>query len=266
MYNACVVSCSTGDLTCNSNCLRDYTSNLELCPCQPGCPNGCPCDIYQCPETTTAVTSTTTAATTTSSTTSTTTTRTTKAPSQATEVLVLNTRKNADNVPIITNAAGRQDTNFEFVFGEGTQVYLSCSMTWKNDLYVFGGNPNKRQISQLVGCQLTQIGELEFDHHFGACANVADEKLYLCFGSGDSNKCRVTLSPTGVYEGTNRSSFDHRETRIAASEGNHCNCFVGSLFQMIFSHWAPIIHRTRKPKSCGPIATLGRGLVIIPIV
>merc|ERR1712106_85099 len=146
-----------------------------------------------------------------------TTSTTTKAPLQATEVLVLSTSIIA--VPIITNAAGRQDTDFDFVFGEGTEVDYSCSMTWQNELYIFGGYFKKRQISKLIGCELTKIGELEFDHYGGACANVADTKLYLCFnlGSGDYNKCRVALSPTGIFEEINRSNFDHHYTRIAAS-------------------------------------------------
>ena len=199
------------------------------------------------------------------STTSTTTTTTTKASLLGTEVLVLSTYS-WDDVPIITNAAGRQDTNFDFVFGEGTEVDYSCSMTWKNELYIFGGRSKKRQISKLIGCQLTRIGELEFDHYLGACANVADAKLYLCFNdaSGDYDKCRVALSPTGIFDEINRSIHFHAFTRIAASEGDHFNCFVGSLFQTTFSHWALL--DTRKPKSWRPIATHGRRLVIIPIV
>ena len=181
-------------------------------------------------------------------------------------MLVLNQFYNVCNVPIITNAAGRQDTDFDFVFGEGTSVYYSCSVTWKNELYVFGGFTKKRQnserqISKLDGCQLTLIGELKFNHYHGACASVADAKLYLCFGNiynfADYKKCRVALSPTGDFEEIIGSNFDHRLTRIAASEGNHFNCFVGSLFQIIFSHWALIYQNTRKPKSCGPMATLG---------
>jgi len=201
------------------------------------------------------------------STTSTTTTTTTKASLLRTEVLVLSTYS-WDDVPIITNAAGRQDTNFDFVFGEGTEVDYSCSMTWKNELYIFGGRSQKRQISKLIGCQLTRIGELEFDHYLGACANVADAKLYLCFNdaSGDYDKCRVALSPTGIYEEINRSIHYHAFTRIAASEGDNFNCFAGSLFQTTFSHWALLVHFTRELKFCGPMATLGRRLEIIQIV
>ena len=97
-------------------------------------------------------------------------------------------------------------------------------MTWQNELYIFGGDTKKKQISKLTGCELTKIGELDFNHEYGACANVADAKLYLCFNaykSGDYNRCRVATSPTGVFEEIDRSNFDHRWTRIAASEGNH---------------------------------------------
>ena len=175
--------------------------------------------MYQCPETTTSPSTTTTA-----STTSTTTTTTTKAPLLATEVLVVNTYKSY-NVPIITNADGREDTNFDFVFGQGTEVRYSCSMTWNNEFYIFGGYSNTRQISKLIGCQLTRIGELEFDHQYGACSNVADAKLYLCFNykSSDSRICRVATSPMGVFQVIIQSLYEHGRTRIAASEGNHYN-------------------------------------------
>ena len=137
------------------------------------------------------------------------------------EVLVLNTLY-SDNVPIITNADGRQDIDFDFVFGEGTEVKYSCSMTWKNELYIVGGQSKERQISKLVGCELTLIGQLRFDHYNGGCANVADEKLYLCFNDNttETKKCSVAISPTGVFQKIKQSSYDHRYTRIAASEGN----------------------------------------------
>ena len=118
-YNLCVYSCTNGDLVCNGNCFREYTANLEQCPCRSGCPNGCPGDVYECPETT--------------------------------DVLVLNTQS-LSNVPIITNALGREDSDFVFDFGEGTEAYGSCSLTWQNEHFVFGGTNNKTQISKIVGC------------------------------------------------------------------------------------------------------------------
>lgn len=62
---------------------------------------------------------------------------------------------------------------------------------------------------------------MDFSHHSGACANVANEKLYLCSndGAGDHNLCRVAISPTGDFEKISISIQYHRATRIAASEG-----------------------------------------------
>lgn len=209
LYNVCVVSCSTGDFACNGNCFREYTNNLELCPCQSGCPNGCPCDVYECLDLTTELSTTTTTA------------LTTKTPLPATEVLILST-SNLLNVPVITNAAGRQDRNFVFLYDELAEVNNGCAVTWRNEFFIFGGRSQDKQISKLIGCQLQRVGQLAFNHQFAACANVADEKLYLCFNqaSGDWNKCRVATSPTSVFAEINRSSHDHRRTRIAASEGN----------------------------------------------
>ena len=124
---------------------------------------------------------------------------------------------------MITNASGREDRNFYFVFEDQTQVYYSCTLTWKNELFVFGGSPKKTQVSKIVGCRLEPVGELLFDHYYGGCANVDNYKIYLCFNSpSNSNpeikKCRVTFSPTGNYEEISESSHTHHSTRIAASE------------------------------------------------
>ena len=35
-----------------SNCHRTYDEDIKDCPCQSGCPSGCPCPNYPCTETT----------------------------------------------------------------------------------------------------------------------------------------------------------------------------------------------------------------------
>lgn len=159
----------------------------------------------------------------------TTTNRTTAlvAPSLATDVLVLNTRR-VFNAPLVINSSGREDRDILFEFGEETEVAYSCSLTWKNEHYIFGGDARKTQISRLVKCQLMSVGHLPFNHHWGACATVVDKKLYLCFnymygdtlyGDDDHDKCRVATSPTGVFDEIPRSKHSHGGTRIAASDG-----------------------------------------------
>ena len=49
-YASCVVQCLPEDLTCASDCSREYEQKLQDCPCQSGCPDGCPCPTYDgCP-------------------------------------------------------------------------------------------------------------------------------------------------------------------------------------------------------------------------
>ena len=161
-----------------------------------------------CPISTT-VTSTTTASTTTST-----------AMAPRTDVLILN-RVNVKNVPVLTNASGREDRNFYFLMGENAHVSYSCSITFKNEHFVFGGNAERKQISQIVGCELKRVGSLTFDHFYGACTNVANNLIYLCFNVSPENKkkCRVSSSPSGNFEEINESPNEHAYIRLAS---NNC--------------------------------------------
>ena len=40
---------------------------------------------------------------------------------------------------MIANADGLEDRTIDFEFGEETEVWGSCSLTWQNNHYVFGG-------------------------------------------------------------------------------------------------------------------------------
>ena len=105
-------------------------------------------------------------------------------------------------------------------FGQDTEAYLSCSISWRNQFFVFGGINQRRQISKLIGCELTRVGTLDFDHYYAGCANVADNQLYLCFNTVDTadyKKCRVASDPLGNFAEITQSAFEHRYTRVAAS-------------------------------------------------
>ena len=98
----------------------------------------------------------------------------------------MNTKK-SDNFPVITNALGGEDRDFSFQFGADTEVYYSCGLTYRGEHFVFGGQSKKTQIAKIDGCQLKIVGQLSFQHRKGACANVAEEKVFLCFNSNDSS-------------------------------------------------------------------------------
>ena len=123
---------------------------------------------------------------------------------------------------MITDANGKSDGNFYFRFGENTTVLWSCSMKYKNQFYVFDGTTiyggDFRQISKLEGCSLQRIGTLAFDHYWGACTGVNDQRIYLCFDNYSSNVCRYAENPLDTFTEAASSVYDHRFTSIAASE------------------------------------------------
>ena len=157
-----------------------------------------------------------TTSTTTSSTTS------TSASKPNTSILILGDW-DYDKIPVITDSNGKVEyvgEDFDFEFGEQTEVDWSCSVKYRGDFYVFGGRWFERQISKLEGCSLTRIGSLDFDFEFGGCAAVNDESIYLCFPRYYDNQCHVGTDPVGTFSKVTESLFDHGQTRVAANEGN----------------------------------------------
>ena len=111
------------------------------------------------------------------------------------------------------------DLEFNFSINNDTEVFHSCSITWYNELYVYGGDSKKTQISKVTDCRLEQVGELEFEHKQGDCVNVADEQIYLCFDQNNGwKKCRVRTAPLGQFNEITSSHYDHRATRIATDD------------------------------------------------
>ena len=58
-------------------------------------------------------------------------------------------------------------------------VHESCSVTFKNEFYVYGGysGHDKGQISKVEGCQLRRISNLPFKFYYGGCTTVAENKI-----------------------------------------------------------------------------------------
>ena len=110
--------------------------------------------------------------------------------------------------PILAQRNGTMTRSLLVNFGQDTSAGGSCSLVWKNQFYVFGGNQysTKNQISRLDGCMLNRIYTLyEFDFESGACTNFNDERLFLCFPQGALNKCWMALS---ILELANQGSYE----------------------------------------------------------
>ena len=121
-----------------------------------------------------------------------------------------------------------ESEHLSFEFDEDAHVYKSCSTTYKNEFFVFGGSTsvrssggNERQISKVAGCRLQRIGSLDFDLEQGACTGVNDKRIYLCFNSDsrlDGNKCWHAKEPLLTFEKAASSYHGHTKTSIAASD------------------------------------------------
>ena len=108
-----------------------------------------------------------------------------------------------------------------FMMGNETQARSSCSINWRGEFFIFGGSLERRQISKLSGCKLHRLGSLSFNFYAGACTNLNDERIYLCFDANEIRRCRASTSPTGDYALVEESNFDHKTIRIASSEGKN---------------------------------------------
>ena len=200
-YYQCVVFCTPGDVGCITQCSRELEIQMDQCPCKvllqmksfyinfifkSGCPKGCPCPEYECPDT---------------------------------AVLVLNTYYST-NVPLVIDSSGNsRQPNFEFK--DETEAEYSCGVSFKNRMYIYGGGYDKKQISKIVDCSVTRVGSLAFDHYRAGCATGGDE-VYLCFNYADSNdyqKCRKSANPEKDFQETSMSNHPHCRTRTAASKG-----------------------------------------------
>ena len=70
----------------------------------------------------------------------------------------------------------------------------------------------------MTECEFKRIGSLDFDHDDGACTNVNDLEVHLCFESNNNRQCRSAFEPLGSFNNVALSTYDHQSIRIAASQ------------------------------------------------
>ena len=110
----------SSEWVCHYECSVDFIDDYENCPCQKGCPNGCPCDQYkECLR-----------------------------EDQELSVLVLQ-HGGGDNKldPFIIDFYGNVNTDTDFSFEENTDINGACSVIYREKAYIFGGVFNPRQVS-----------------------------------------------------------------------------------------------------------------------
>ena len=117
---------------------------------------------------------------------------------------------------MLVNLAGGQDELTCFEREDNTEAFASCSINWQNELFIFGGWYEKRQITKLSGQKLKRVGELDFDLSYGAC-NVMTNELYLCFHEQDTRRCRRSTGPLDQFSEVALSTYGHRWIQTSCS-------------------------------------------------
>ena len=128
---------------------------------------------------------------------------------------------------MIISAAGDIRELSCFDKGSATTLIGSCSVTWQNKLHIFGGKSDQRQISRLDGYMLNKIGVLELDlktglqdfkFYGGACTQMNDQYIFLCFGHYETSVCRRLTRPQDSKPYLTKSLKTHGSIRISASK------------------------------------------------
>ena len=105
-------------------------------------------------------------------------------------ILALNPVK---SVAMVFDSFGHTYKNYKFDFST-FDVAQSCDIIWKNQVYIFGGQRQKRQILKVDKCQLKNTGkQLPMDTSYPACVNAEDE-IWICFVLNDTNDSKVNGS------------------------------------------------------------------------
>ena len=113
---------------------------------------------------------------------------------------------------------GQQEEAKCFERDDTTEVSESCSVNWQNQLFIFGGRNEKRQISQLTGQKLKRVGDLTFDHHEASCTVMASKYIYLCFSAADTKRCRRSIGPLKQFSDIAISTHRHGAIQISCSD------------------------------------------------
>ena len=126
---------------------------------------------------------------------------------------------------IVVDSNGQKTDLPCFKKEEHTEAYQSCSVSWKNQMIVFGGAIEARQISRVDGQRLTRIGHLNFDFRWGARTVISQKYIILCFSVQAENthhlehhQCRRTTQLNLEFTKTSPSKYEHTKTATSASK------------------------------------------------
>ena len=120
---------------------------------------------------------------------------------------------------MLINLLGQQEDLTCLKPDDKNHALLSCSVTWQNQFYIFGGKMGEiRQISLLTGYNMERIGSLSFDFRGGTCSAMNNKLLFLCFDSADYQRCRRSNGPSENFSEVAKSIDNHRSIQTSCSK------------------------------------------------
>ena len=119
---------------------------------------------------------------------------------------------------MLINSAGQQQELACFERDDTTDATGHCSINWQNELFIFGGVNEKRQITRLSGYKLERVSDLLFDLESGACSAMANKFIFLCFDTNDAKRCRRSTGPLHDFSEVALSTHDHRLIQTSCSD------------------------------------------------
>ena len=193
---------------CEEECFFIYNSDIQKCPCAPGCPNGCPCAGYQCVQgsTTTQPPSTSDNPAETTSPVSATTTPPIVHPH--TNFVALNSF--VEHKAVAWEWPPKMDDPTVdlldmFEFEEPISVLNSCSLVLNGVMYVLGGSAVNTQLAVVDGCGLKMAGTLPEAVDGGLCTTFREktqEHGIICSPTTKSKSCLRFTPEDGLRIGS----------------------------------------------------------------
>ena len=125
VYGQCTLDCYAAggpDVgTCVVACSDTFIDDHTNCPCQAGCPEGCPCGNYDC--------------------------QIDDSTDDYSVLVLQHAGGNNKMDPFVIDFNGSVNKDVTFRFEDNTDVYAACSVLYRERWYVFGGNYQPRQVS-----------------------------------------------------------------------------------------------------------------------
>jgi hypothetical protein len=190
----CITNCGT-DSACISQCSRNHVHCDEACPCTKGlCYDGCDgCENKIC---------------------------------QGQTILVLCSSSTWRD-PYILNSNG-EHSKVAVTYGANTDGHGSCSVNYKNKFLLLGGYYQPTQVSELDGCHLKRINNLNFDFKMGSCGVFhikTKDVILLCFSDQNNgiNERRKCWTYDGVDNDSVKGNSNYGHSLAGVSLGNYRN-------------------------------------------